>query len=326
MGMKKYTKNILGQAFKIAFTAAIFVYLIQSNQIDFQKIRGAFSHSYWILLAFSLEGIVIFMTAIRWRLLLNAQGIRVSMFKGLRLHLIGSFFNVIIPGMVSGDLVKIYYVTKNESNKMGAALSVVIDRLVGAISLLLIAFVATLFNFSFLHTIPELKLLSQWIMGGFGLFLVGVSILFLMKKDFSLSSKWPLFLRRFVHVSLCYRQHLDKVGIGVLITCIGFILTVVAFYSVVRALGEHSLPLSLYFFLLPLGLFVMALPIAPAGLGVGQGIFLKLFEWTYGKPVTVGADMITIVQMILVCWALVGLMVYVLNTEKVPQDLAYEQS
>lgn len=320
--MRKYTKGVLGQGLKIVFTLAILVYLIKNDQIDFQKIGSAFSHFYWLILAVSMEGLAIFITALRWRMILGCQGIQVSVWRGLRLHLIGSFFSVLIPGMVSGDVVKIYYVARNENNKMGAGLSVIMDRLVGLVSLFLIAFGATLFNYSFLQSIPELKILSQWIIGGIGLFLVGICIMLLVRRDFVLSERWPLFLRRLVDVFLVYRKHLDKLLIGIILTSIGFLATVIVFYSVVRALGENSLPFSLYFFLLPLGLFVMALPITPAGLGVGQGVFLKLFEWAYGKPITVGADVITLVQMIFVCWALIGLVAYLLNNEKAPQNLA----
>src|SRR3990167_5078781 len=136
----------------------------------------------------------------------------------------------------------------------------------------------------------------------------------------------PLFLRHLFQAFWSYRKCLGVVGQAGFLTLLNFLANVIVYYSAVRALGEFSLPISYFFFLLPLGMFVMVLPIAPAGLGIGQGVFLKLFEWSYGKPVTVGADMVTIVQMMTVCWALVGLGVYIFGIEKVPQDLAYEQS
>ena len=42
----------------------------------------------------------------RWRILLAVQGIETRIMDIVKLNLIGQFFNIAIPGSVSGDLVK----------------------------------------------------------------------------------------------------------------------------------------------------------------------------------------------------------------------------
>ena len=323
--MKKGIYSFLLAFLKIGFAVGIFIYLLSSGKVDFQKIRSALSEAPWIFLSLLAMGVSIVVTSYRWRLLLVSQGISVSFKKILKLVFVGHFFNIVIPGAVSGDIVKAYYISKEEKNKFITTLSVLMDRCVGLGSLLVIVFFAILFNYSFIQSVPPLKFLGQIVMICFGLFL-GALLFFLLKKDFSLSPKWPLFLRHLFEAFWSYRKCLRVVGQAGFLTLLNFLANVIVYYGAVRALGESSLPISYFFFLLPLGMFVMVLPIAPAGLGIGQGVFLKLFEWSYGKPVTVGADMVTIVQMMTVCWALVGLGVYIFGIEKVPQDLAYEQS
>ncbi|MBI3018677.1 MAG: flippase-like domain-containing protein [Deltaproteobacteria bacterium] len=304
--MKKSTYSFFLQILKISFAVSIFIYLLKSGKVDFQKVRGAFFDSHWILLSLFGMGISLFITTWRWRLLLLSQAIDISFKKSLKLVFIGHFFNIVIPGSVSGDIAKAYYLSKNAKDKIKTTLSIIIDRFIGLVSLLVIAFFAVLLNYSFIQSILPLKVLSHILILGLGFFL-GALLIFLVKKDFSLSEKWPLFLRRLLQAFWAYRKCLSVIGQASFLTFLNFLVHVIIYYSAVRALGEASLPLSYYFFLLPLGMFTMALP-------------------AYGKPVTVGADMITVVQMILVCWALVGLVVYIFHTEKAPQDLAYEQS
>ncbi|HBQ21491.1 MAG: hypothetical protein A3D19_08245 [Deltaproteobacteria bacterium RIFCSPHIGHO2_02_FULL_38_15] len=321
---KAKIKSFLIQILKLAFAVAIFVYLITSGKVDLVRVKDAFLHSYWTILSLLMGLVTLLITTWRWRLLLTTQGIRISFKKALKLVFIGHFFNIVIPGTVSGDVVKAYYISKTEKNKMAAALSVVMDRFIGLMMLTVVTFCAVIFNFSFVQSVSELKILGQMIMGGFGIVVIGF-LFFLFRKNFSLSSRWPIFLRDMTESFWAYRKHLGVIFLAGIMTVINFIANVILYYAAVRALGENALPIAQYFFLLPLGMFVMSIPIAPAGLGVGQSAFLKLFEWAYGRPTTIGADMMTIVQMVIVVWALVGLLVYVLNREKMPVNAPSEK-
>jgi len=57
-------------------------------------------------LAFVLYGGVIALTIWRWDLLLRVQGVHLRRWDLFRLTMIGVFFNLAIPGAVSGDLVR----------------------------------------------------------------------------------------------------------------------------------------------------------------------------------------------------------------------------
>ena len=53
-------------------------------------------------------------------------------------------------------------------------------------------------------------------------------------------------------------------------------------YAIAQAMGETTIPISAYFFLVPVGTVVQALPISPAGIGVGQAAFFFLFNHYLG--------------------------------------------
>jgi hypothetical protein len=64
---------------------------------------------------------------------------------------------------------------------------------------------------------------------------------------------------------------------------------------------------------------VTALPIAPAGIGVGQVAFNYLFQAYLQKPTGFGATAMTAIQLSTVCWALIGAVLYLRRRR--PHDL-----
>jgi len=81
---------------------------------------------------------------LRWRLLLKVQSVDISIWAGMKLHLLGLFYNNCLPSSIGGDLLRAWYVTKHTDGdrRVGAALTVFVDRIVGLIGTLLIASIA----------------------------------------------------------------------------------------------------------------------------------------------------------------------------------------
>ena len=67
----------------------------------------------------------------RWRMLLKTQDISIPYFAVLKLHLLGLFYNIFLPGAVGGDLLRAWYVTHHTEKKVAAALSGFVDRVIG---------------------------------------------------------------------------------------------------------------------------------------------------------------------------------------------------
>src|SRR3989338_9027646 len=190
-------KSGLAQILKFSFGLGIFIYFVASGHVDLAKIQRAFFSSPWILLSLSLGFLILVISTVRWRILKASQGIRLSFKQTLKLVFIGHFFNIVIPGTVSGDLVKVYYMTRRKDKKMAAGFSVFMDRFVGLFMMVILTLAAVLLNYSFIQSVPELAVIGRGVIMAFGISLGGL-IFFLFKKEFKLSPRWPDFIRNSV--------------------------------------------------------------------------------------------------------------------------------
>ncbi len=98
-----------------------------------------------LLLAFLLYGSAQFVGALRWQFLLSAIHLPIDFGPAARLNLIGGFFNLALPGAVTGDVVKVAYATRiHPGHAVELALVAVMDRIVGVAGLVCAAALATI--------------------------------------------------------------------------------------------------------------------------------------------------------------------------------------
>ncbi|MGD9897015.1 MAG: lysylphosphatidylglycerol synthase transmembrane domain-containing protein [Candidatus Methylacidiphilaceae bacterium] len=124
---------------RTVISAALLVLIVR--RIPWPAMRDAMREANlaWLLMAIPLAGAQVAFASLRWQALLGVQEIALPLGETMRLTLIGHFFNAFLPGSTGGDLARIYYaVHAAPRQKAAASLSVVYDRFVGAIVLLLI--------------------------------------------------------------------------------------------------------------------------------------------------------------------------------------------
>ena len=111
---------------------------------------------HWLLLAWASYSLVETLATIRWQMLLRVQSVIVAWWRTGAIVMIGLFFNMFLPGLVGGDAMRLYCVFKEAPRqKMRAALSVAIDRLIGLVSLLLLVTLVVLNRFEWLKHSPQ---------------------------------------------------------------------------------------------------------------------------------------------------------------------------
>ena len=127
-------KKLLLILLKIVVVGTILIYLVRSGRLNFEKLM-LFRDAPEILamMVAILILAVVPMATFRWWLLLRAIGIQVNPKQTFVLTWIGSFFNTTLPGAVTGDVVKGYYVIKaqQEDGRTRAFMTLLIDRFVG---------------------------------------------------------------------------------------------------------------------------------------------------------------------------------------------------
>jgi uncharacterized protein (TIRG00374 family) len=223
-----------------------------------------------------------------------------------------------MPGGVGGDVVKGYYVLQEHpKQKLAAAVSIFMDRLVGFFVMIATAFVALCFNWDRVSESPQLMSVAYAVI----LLLVGFLVFFFLSFSKVLQGT-PLArfmfeklpggskIRQIYETLHSYRKAPMALFISILMSIVNQLFMVAFVYGVALAMGENEIPISIYFFLIPVGTVVQALPISPAGIGVGQAAFYFLFNLYLGKESQLGPTAVTSSQLVTFFWGLFGAYFY----------------
>jgi glycosyltransferase 2 family protein len=307
--------------FKVVFASALIYWMINKGVLDFGLIMGLASPA---LVSFCLFCVFlqIFVNNYRWVLLMRGQGIPSSIRHSLPLSYIGMFFNFVMPGGVGGDVIKGYYLLQDfPQQKYGGAVSVFMDRMIGMFIMIVTAFVAMFFNWSRVVESRELQSVALAVAAFFFAFIGFFTLALSRRMGRTVLDTWLgelIFvklpggskIRRIYDAVHAYRQH-PKFFFWSCVLSLGNQILMVAFTVAIGwAMGVRDLPLETYFFLVPVGTVVTALPISPAGIGVGQAAFYFLFSLYLGKQNQLGTTSVTVMQVANFAFGIVGAFIY----------------
>lgn len=272
---------------KMGIVAAILYYLIQSGRLNFERLL-LLMESPGILLMMYLILIVavVPMATFRWWLLLRAIGLNVEPKRTFLLTWIGNFFNTTLPGAITGDVVKGYYVIRSEreEGRTRAFMTLLIDRFVGLFGLVVMAFIALIFNLEMIWNQSSLHPLAWSITALFVTTLIfyGIALYpFAEGRDpfIRLISRLPgkEFLLKVYLAFKSYQHRKPTLVITLLLSITIHTLIGLIFYEVSKMMGIQEMGLATQFFLMPVGLITVAIPIAPGGIGIGHAAFESLY-------------------------------------------------
>lgn len=316
--------NKLSLILKITVAVALIVYLVKSGHLDPKDLWDLMTFPN-VALALFLIGLNLLLAAWRWILLLKSRGFPIGLGYGSSLYLIGIFFNHALPGAVGGDLVRGYYlVNDHPGRKMDAGMSVVIDRVLGLYSFFLLTLAAVAFDYEFVMNHEQIR----WVALMCFLVFCGMTAFFCVVFSQRLSHLFGLkfFEKRIppihkVVMSLhLFGQNKKAIAASVAVSILAQLVSMLFFYQMAAMSGEAGVTWNAVMFAVPMGFLVTAVPIAPAGIGVGQVAFHYLFQAYLQRPTQFGATAITAFQLCTVCWALVGAVFYLRRRK--PQDMA----
>ena len=250
----------------------------------------------WYLLAVALWGGLLLFAAQRWRMLLRAAGVPVTYRQSFRLTIIGYFFNNVMLGSTGGDLVRAVMVTRSvESNRMRAAISVIVDRLIGLFALMLIAgtVLSMFWAAQRISEVQGLRMVTGVVYLLLILAIVGSAIYLSRRARKRLGVDWVLsklpaqgLIKKLDDAITIYRDHKGTVLGALLISIPLQVCGILSFWAIGVALGS-SLSLMEDFVIFPVVQTVSALPLAPAGWGVGETLFGTFFR-SFGSSFTLG--------------------------------------
>jgi len=216
------------------------------------------------------------MSTYRWQLLLKAEGIRMPYLKLVGFYFEGMFFNLFLPTLIGGDVVKGHHIYQYTGGKEASLASILVDRLTGLCSLLGIALLALFLGG------PSLRdpAVTGPILGTALAFASGCVVI-LHPRLRPLLERLPggRFTEKilgFLQALQQYRRHRKALGQAIGLSVIFQVMVIYSYYLITRALGL-AVPLGPFFLLVPVVVVIAMLPVSLGGLGIREGAVVYFF-------------------------------------------------
>jgi hypothetical protein len=273
-------KNKIFALTKLAITTLLFVYIFR--KIDFHQFGATLRNARMdiLVIGFLVLWIGHYLCIYRWRMLMRPLMPVLSMGQLIGIYCIGLFFNLTLPSVVGGDVVKMYYAGKPSKAYAQSFAATFLDRDAGMLAMMIIACAAIVFYPVVVPGIP----VSLIVWSAFFLFVV-VNI-----GIFS-----PYFHR--VLTGLLRRLHLSKIAmkvdtistafqvmgkhkvvlvVSLLISFLNQLLVIAVTW--IMALGLRlRVPFSYFLIFVPVITLISMIPISLNGMGLREYAFVSLF-------------------------------------------------
>lgn len=217
----------------------------------------------------------IYISSIRWGLLIPMATKTGRLFS---MYMIGSFFNTCMPGIIGGDAVKAYYISRElkalhenpdnpsiQSTVVGMT-SVFMDRYIGLMALLTIGMAALPFGFRYIEDTP----LKWFIPLALSLFLLGSLAMFRLRigKNFR-------FISGVYDYFNLYKSKKDDILKAYAYSIFIQFLSIFSVYILSIGLSMNISFLSFLVFV-PIITLISVIPISISGIGLREGAFVFL--------------------------------------------------
>ncbi len=313
---KKYAIGLL----QLAITAAVLTWLFSdSHKRAEMALALKQADPLWIVYGVLAYGVVEMIAGWRWVKLLKVQGIELGLVRTMTLLLIGLFFNFFIPGGTGGDVMKIFYLVKEAPGKAtGAVLSVLVDRIIGLIGLILMSALIIFTQWNWLTANGETYyyVWAALIVLGVSVGVVGFSmILTALGVVHRLPPRFP------------GREKLAEIALGYSLyakawpTALFALMTSIAahlgyffiFYCAARAFAAPTIVapnFSQLCAIMPVINTITALPIGVGGLGIREGLFQVFLNRLVGVDEGVAVLISTTGFFMTAVWGALGGLLY----------------
>ena len=216
----------------------------------------------------------------KWNLLIRVRNIIVKFGRLFWINSIGSFLGLFLPSSLGTDVVRGYYLVKNNSEKSVSISSVFVDRVLGMFSLLLLGVISVFFAGELIEKFN----IKFYVVA---IFLLSIIVFYLFQRDESAIYFNKIFNRikhkkivenvLKLHTSILeYKKYPKTLLLSFLITLLVQVTRVLTYYFIALA---FNIQISvIYFFLfVPIIMLIIMIPISIGGLGLREGTFVAFF-------------------------------------------------
>ena len=278
----EFLRRHLGLILRIAISGTILGWL--AHKIEWAELgrRIQSAEPAGIVVALVLFGVTLFLSAVRWQILLRVQEIALRFLPIFQVSMIGQFFNSFLLGTTGGDVVKILYVARLAPHKKSAAgLSVLLDRVIGLIALIVLTVGLSASRYRLLTSTAQ----SAQALWTFYLIAAGVAgvltvaallpVLLRFANLKRLEKKLP-FHEQIERISEAFARNSRNPGANaeaLLLSFVAHLLNFFSQYAVARAL-HLDVSFATVATATAIIFVLISIPISVAGLGVRESLFV----------------------------------------------------
>jgi uncharacterized protein (TIRG00374 family) len=253
--------------------------------IEWESLWEAFRNvPVWPLLAAAgVWGIAFCTATLRWQVLLRATGIHLPLSILLGLNFSGFFYGRILPGVVSGDVIKAVRLAQKQSRLEEVVLSVAADRVAG---LLVIGTFAVLGVFFAPEVMASFEVNRNVLIAIGVILVVGLAAgCFIVAYRSKLLHRYPAIrgrLDKIVGALAMYWRSPSSIVLSLLLSVV-FQLAWTCIMWIIFSSFNITVPFVVLLWIVALVNAIMFLPISIGGLGVREGALVLLLG-LYGAP------------------------------------------
>lgn len=293
---------------RIAITAIILAILAMGIDMGLALRAMAAIDLRYLALVLGLVAVDRCVMILRWLLLLRARDIRISARDATRLFLVSSFVGSFLPSGIGGDAARAYGLARDAATGSEAVASVAVDRLLGVLSLVVLAVFGV----------------AAWTNSGNGDWRLVAAVA--AGATACASAFWANEILRavipdqhhdgfvarrlltFANAVGRYRAHRGVLLHVMVWSIIVQVLRVTQAYLLGIGLGI-DVPFAYYLLFMPLGLLLLLLPISVSGFGVPQAGFVWMLQ-PQGVPGTQSLALSTLIVLTGLAGNLPGLVLW----------------
>ena len=306
---------------RLAIGVGILVYLGESGQIKLSSLVRLV-HA-WPITAAAVGFLLldILMMSIRASLLFRSARLTLSLWHSIQLNLIGFLFSTFLPGAAGGDIAKLVYATKeNHGRRAEVATVLILDRLAGLFSLVLLPLLFAPFFSELLESVTVLRRLLYMDAMLAGAMLAAAALVMFFEPTRSwvsrLLGRWPgikSIALRVLDALTVHGEARSTMLLALLLSLLANLALVVVTGLGLYAVNPVAFSMRLAL-VAPIGHLVNSLPLTPGGIGVGETAFNSLFALA---GMNGGAETLLCLRLWNVFVGFLGLLVYLLGMGRI---------
>jgi uncharacterized membrane protein YbhN (UPF0104 family) len=310
---------------------AIVAYLVDDvrRQAGFEQIWYGASNWTWLALALFIFLAAQLLTIARWYWLVRALGLPFRWNDAVRLGFLGYLLTFVSLGAVGGDLLKALFVAREQpGRRVEAFATVLVDRVLGLYSLLLLAAGAILLNGPLWSTAPAaMSVLGQAVLCITAVATMSVPLMLVMGNSGVRSPRLLPWTESFPKVAaglrplsaalIAYRRDPRTVVTSIVVGLLSQGLLAGCMWAIASGLVPDAPSIGEHLMIMPLAMLTTMLPLPGYGLGAFEFAVEFLYRHIGQAPAGAGLLVALGFRLVMIAMAVVSAVIYAANRREV---------